>query len=90
MLRIARIDVEGSAPIQTFRLEGKLLGPWVNELNRVCEERQVPPSCLRLDLSAVTFVDSAGAKLLDDLIRQGASIVGCSGFIAEMLNLNKS
>jgi len=90
MLRIARIDVDDSDLIQTLKLEGKLLGPWVDELIRACEEPQTPPSCLRLDLSAVTFIDSAGAKLLDDLIRQGARVVGCSGFIAEMLNLNKS
>jgi len=85
MLRIARIDVDDSDLIQTLKLEGKLLGPWVDELIRACEEPQTPPSCLRLDLSAVTFIDSAGAKLLDDLIRQGARVVGCSGFIAEML-----
>jgi len=90
MLRIARIDVDDSDLIQTLKLEVKLLGPWVDELIRACEEPQTPPSCLRLDLSAVTFIDSAGAKLLDDLIRQGARVVGCSGFIAEMLNLNKS
>jgi len=90
MLRIARIDVDDSDLIQTLKLEGKLLGPWVDELIRACEEPRTPPSCLRLDLSAVTFIDSAGAKLLDDLIRQGARVVGCSGFIAEMLNLNKS
>jgi len=90
MLRIARIDVDDSDLIQTLKLEGKLLGPWVDELIRACEEPQTPPSCLRLDLSAVTFIDSAGAKLLDDLIRQGARVVGCSGFIAEMLNFNKS
>jgi ABC-type transporter Mla MlaB component len=90
MLRIARINVDGSDAIRTFRLEGKLRGPWVEELIRACEEPQTPPSCLRLDLSAMTFVDSAGALLLDDLIRQGARVVGCSGFIAEMLNLKKS
>ncbi|MFI5459829.1 MAG: STAS domain-containing protein [Isosphaerales bacterium] len=90
MLRIARIDVDGNGLIQTLRLEGKLRGPWVDELIRACEDPQTPPSCLRLDLSALTFIDSAGAKLLDDLIRKGARVVGCSGFIAEMLNLNKS
>jgi len=90
MLRIARIDVDGNDLIQTLRLEGKLRGPWVDELIRACEDPQTPPSCLRLDLSSVTFIDSAGANLLDDLIRKGARVVACSGFIAEMLNLNKS
>jgi ABC-type transporter Mla MlaB component len=90
MLRIARIDGDRGDRIQTLRLEGKLLGPWVAELSRACEEAQTPPSCLSLDLSAVTFIDSAGANLLDDLIRQGARVVGCSSFISEVLHLNKS
>ena len=86
MLRITWIDLEGSASVRTLQLEGKLLGPWVDELGRACEELQIPPHCLRLDLAGVTFVDPIGVKLLDDLVRQGATIVGCSGFITDLLN----
>jgi anti-anti-sigma regulatory factor len=86
MLRIARVHESTGDSIPTLKLEGKLLGPWVDELNRACEELQVPPSGLCLNLSAVTFIDSAGVKLLGDLIRRGARISECSGFIAELLN----
>lgn len=86
MLRITGIDLDTSNSIRTLKLEGKLLGPWVDELSRACEEPRTPPNCLRLDLAAVTFIDSVGVKLLDDLIRRGATIVGCSGFIAELLS----
>ncbi len=86
MLRITGIDLDAGSPIRTLKLEGKLLGPWIDELRRTCEEPQTPPGCLRLDLAAVTFIDSAGVKLLDDLIQRGATIVGCSGFIADLLN----
>ena len=86
MLRITRIDLEGSASNRTLKLEGKLLGPWVDELSRACEELRMPPHCLRLDLADVTFVDPIGLKLLDDLVGQGATIVGCSDFIADLLN----
>jgi len=34
----------------------------------------------------VTFVDPIGVLLLDDLVRQGATIVGCSDFISVLLN----
>ena len=54
---------ESSESGRSYRLEGKLLGPWVDELSRACEEPETPPSGLRLDLSAVTFIDSAGAEL---------------------------
>ena len=73
--------------IATLKLEGKLLGPWVDELSRACEELQVPPSRLCLNLSAVTFIDSAGLKLLGDLIGQGTTISACTGFVAELLGV---
>jgi ABC-type transporter Mla MlaB component len=90
MMKIARVDDGASGSIPTLKLEGKLLGPWVDELSRACEELQTPPSCLHLNLSAVTFIDSVGIKLLDDLIRRGATVVGCSGFIADLLNGSRS
>jgi hypothetical protein len=86
VLRITWIELEGSASNRTLKLEGKLVGPWVDELSRACEELRIPPHRLRLDLADVTFVDPLGVKLLDDLVRQGATIVGCSGFIADLLN----
>jgi ABC-type transporter Mla MlaB component len=86
VLRITAIDHEGSTSNQTLKVEGKILGPWVVELSRACEELRVPLHCLRLDLTDVTFVDSTGLKLLDDLVREGATIVGCSGFIADLMS----
>ena len=86
MLRITWIDAEGSDSNRTLKAEGKILGPWVDELGRACEVSGLPQHCLRLDLAAVTFVDSIGLKLLDDLLRQGATIVGCSDFISDLLN----
>ena len=81
---------ESSESGRSYRLEGKLVGPWVDELSRACEQPETLPGGLRLDLSATTFIDSAGVELLDDLIQRGAIVVGCSGFISEMLKLNKS
>ena len=80
---------ESSESARSYRLEGKLVGPWVDELSRACEQPETLPSGLHLDLSAMTFIDSTGVELLEDLIRRGAMVVGCSSFIAEMLNLNK-
>jgi anti-anti-sigma regulatory factor len=87
MLKIARVDDGASDSIRTLKLEGKLLGPWVDELGRACEELQVPPGRLCLNLSAVTFIDSAGLRLLGDLIRRGTTISQCSGFVAELLGI---
>jgi ABC-type transporter Mla MlaB component len=84
MLRITYTQTHDS--ISTLRLEGKLLGPWVTELARSCTELACSPDCLRLDLSAVTFVDGPGLALLRDLLGRGATLAACSGLVAELLH----
>ena len=79
MLKITRIDSRDST--QTFKLEGKLLEPWVAEVRDVCLGGK------SLDLSGLTFVDQAGAKLLKDLISGGLVVSAYSGFVAELLHL---
>ena len=90
VLKITRVDDGASDSIPTLKLEGKLLGPWVDELRRVCEELHTPPSGLRLNLAGVTFIDQAGIKLLGDLIRLGAAISECTGFVDELLRRDPS
>ena len=65
----------------TFRLEGRLAGPWVQELERcwvsTVDMRKKHP--FSVDLSAVTYVDSEGKDLLRKIHQQGAMLVasGC-------------
>ena|SRR5262244_61500 len=78
MLRITVLDNAG--PL-TFRLEGRLAGPWVQELE-ACWQRTLvsqPQSALRFDLTGVTFVDSAGKAFLAARHAQGAELIasGC-------------
>ncbi len=61
-----------------FQLEGKLAGPWVQELEHCW--RSAPDtrqSCV--DLSSVTFIDADGKALLGQMHREGAELVasGC-------------
>jgi ABC-type transporter Mla MlaB component len=88
MLKITRIDGQDST--ETFKLEGKLLEPWVAEVLKVCASLDGRLSRTNLDLSGLTFVDQGGAKLLKDLIRRGFSVTACSGFVAELLHLENS
>jgi anti-anti-sigma regulatory factor len=69
-----------------LKLEGKLVQPWVEELAQVCTHWTANTHAIRLDLSAVTFVDAAGTQLLRELIRQQVAITACSRFVAELLH----
>ena len=84
MLRITEIAQNDSG--RTFTLEGKLLGPWVDELRNVCTQPLERLEQVGLDLAAVTFVNAAGAELLRELIRKGIIITRCSAFVAELLH----
>ena len=73
-----RITTHSTADSLTFKLEGRLVGPWVPEL-RDCWAR-TPTNAgrqIRIDLRAVTYVDAAGEKLLAELYRQGARLLAC-------------
>ena len=86
MLRITRMV--GDDSVDTLKLEGKLQGPWVDEAHDACALPAAQASRTRLDLSGLTFADGEGAALLRELIRSGARVVGCSSYIAELLQLS--
>ena len=83
MLRITTTDTGEKI---TLKLEGKLSGPWVEEFER-CWQRSADiyeRRGLVVDLSGVTFVDSAGKKLLCSISSGGAQLVG-SGLVPRSL-----
>jgi hypothetical protein len=80
---------EGSDLTLTLKLEGKLREPWIEALQTARETSGVPPDRVRLDLCALTFVDAEGARFLTGLISAGARVVACSGFVAEVLQLER-
>ena len=74
MLRI-RID---TTPRQTtLRLEGRLAGPWVDELARcwASERAGKDAGSIRIDLDGVTFIGSAGKIVLRQIHDDGAVVV---------------
>jgi anti-anti-sigma regulatory factor len=87
MLMITRLDASDRR--RTLKLEGKLLAPWIGEFEISCRDVLATPSQVCLDLRDLTFVDAAGARFLAALIRDGALVTGCSGFVAEMLHLEE-
>ncbi|HEY7164615.1 MAG TPA: hypothetical protein VIB79_08645 [Candidatus Binatia bacterium] len=71
MLRITtRVDGTGTI----LDLEGKLAGPWVEELENCWKQIGVESQPLRVSLKSVTFIDSAGTTLLDKMHRKGVEL----------------
>jgi anti-anti-sigma regulatory factor len=72
-----KITTRREAGALVFQLEGKLAGPWVQELERCW--RSAPARQSRVDLSSVTFIDADGKALLGQMHREGAELVasGC-------------
>jgi hypothetical protein len=67
-------------PIATiFELEGRLAGPWVQELESCWQQVTNSERSVRVLLCAVTFIDDKGKDLLVEMHRHGAELVaeGC-------------
>jgi ABC-type transporter Mla MlaB component len=86
MMRITRMV--GNDSVDTLKLEGKLQGPWVDEAHAAYALSAAQASRTYLDLSGLTFADGEGAALLRELIQSGAQVVGCSSYIAELLQVS--
>jgi translation initiation factor IF-2 len=60
----------------TLKLEGKLAGPWVQEVTRVWVDTEYSPrNGYVVDLRSVTFIDRPGQALLARMSRQGAQLI---------------
>jgi anti-anti-sigma regulatory factor len=89
MLKISKIDPVKHAV--TLRLEGSIVGPWVQELKGSCEEVLVEGRSLRLRLTEVEYMDADGVALLGKLRSHGAIIIDPPPFvIAQLKQLTSS
>lgn len=91
-----RITIHDNPGPLTLRLEGKLVGPWVQETEG-CWQRALagqPKSALRFDLTGVTMIDAAGKALLAAAHAQGAEFIACGclmrAIVAELTKVQNS
>lgn len=83
MLRISIID--NSADCSTLRLEGRVIGPWVEELSNLCTSLLRREIAVTLDLTDVSFVDGEGLALFRQLRSRRVGLRNCSPLVAEQL-----
>jgi hypothetical protein len=84
MLRIT--VVESSRIAVTLRVEGRITGPWVEELRTACNVHTFPDDVqLSLDLADISFADAAGIDLHRELRTRGVGLNRTTPSLAEQL-----
>ena len=74
-----KITIRTDPTTTIFELEGKLAGPWVQELEDCWQEVINSERSVVVRLCAVTFIDDKGRDLLVEMHRHGVELVaeGC-------------
>ena len=83
MLKISQTELAHHAVI--LRLEGRVVGPWVTQLQKSCEEVLTEGRSVKLHLGEVDFLDAQAVTLLSGLRSRGVSLLECPPFAAEQL-----
>ena len=83
MLKISIIS--DSDQVIAYHLEGRLVGPWVDELRRLGDAAFAQKKTLTLDLEGVRFADHSGIALLQELSQRHVSQLNCSQFLIQQI-----
>jgi hypothetical protein len=75
----------------TLKLEGRVVGPWVEELRETWSAAAKLPGAksVQVDMNGVSYADQRGADLLLHMEDLGASLAQCSDFIRQLLHVNE-
>ena len=84
MLRISEQSNQ-DPDARTLVVEGRAVGPWVEELASAARAALAKASHLIVDLQHVSFLDPQAVALLRDLEARGCALVGGSPFIDAQL-----
>jgi anti-anti-sigma regulatory factor len=88
MLKITPMQEDNT--IARLQIEGHILHQTVKELRAECEARLATHRTLLLEVSGIRFADATGIDLFQDLRQRDVVLVGCSGFLKELLRQNKA
>jgi len=83
MLRITELARDGGAA--RLVVEGRVTARTVAALEQACDEAAQRHRTLDLDVSQVQFADAVGLDVLRRLAGGRVRLVGCSGFLLELL-----
>jgi len=83
MLRITTVEEVG----QTIRLkvEGRVVGEWVPELDHACTVLLAQKKKILLDFSGVRFIDRRGSEVLKNMLGERVNMIGASLLVQRLL-----
>ena len=83
-----RVTTEDSKESTNLKLEGKLAGVWVNEVEQTLQMvvRDSPREHVLVDLCDVTFIDVKGKQLLKRMRRAGVEFRCCGPDISATID----
>lgn len=84
MIRISETAVIGGRV--SMRVEGRLVGRYVEELRFHCFDLMARQRSLLFDLTGLLFADREGIKLLQSLKASQATFTGCSPLFTAQLS----
>jgi len=84
-----RITITDGPAEQRWILQGRLIAPWIGELETSWKESlsRHDPQRYVVDLTEVTLIDERGEKLLEAMKRAGAKFVASGVYIKHVLEV---
>jgi hypothetical protein len=81
-----RISEDLRSHPRVLRLEGRLLAPWLPEVQRVVDEIRRTTGSFVLDLEGLSYIEGPeGLALIRQFLDEAATVRGASPFVAEQL-----
>jgi len=82
-----RVTVEERGDQIVFRVEGKLKGPWVIELERCWRSTSghATGKTFGVDLDGVNFVDDRGESLLTEMAKAGVKLIATESLMRSIV-----
>jgi hypothetical protein len=83
MLKIT--EVNQTKDEMTLKLEGKVVGPWVQEIRKACDQALLKIERLTVDMSEVSFIERNAISLFQELQNRNVNFINCSPFLTVQL-----
>lgn len=83
MLRITQVS-EDSGQV-CLKLEGRVIGDWVSELEHTCESCLSESRHITLDMSDVTYIDRRGVETLKRILGENVRMTGATLLVQALL-----